>query len=65
MVGENLGFPIVFYPNSNGRVYTKPREKSGRVSFVPEDIHDRQLYILDEIRTNRDINEPIAPTDHL
>jgi hypothetical protein len=47
----------VFYPNSIGRVYTKPWEKSGRVSLVPEDIHDRQLYRLFKIETNGDINE--------
>jgi hypothetical protein len=41
-----LGFPIVIYPNSDGRVYTKPREKYDRVSLVPEDIHDTQLYKL-------------------
>jgi hypothetical protein len=59
-----LGFPIVFYPNSNGRVYTKPWEKSGRVSLVPEDIHDRQLYILSKIRAIRNTNKPTASTDH-
>jgi hypothetical protein len=31
------------------------REKSGRVSLVPEDIHDRQLYKFDRMRTDRDI----------
>jgi hypothetical protein len=54
-VDENWVFPIIIDPNSNGRVYTKPREKSGRVSLVPKDIHDRHLYKLDTIRTNRDI----------
>jgi hypothetical protein len=54
----------MFYPNSNGRVYTKPREKSDRVSLVPEDIHDRQLYILSKIRANRDTNKPTASMDH-
>jgi hypothetical protein len=54
-----LGFPIANSPYLDGRVYTKLREKSGRVSLVPEDIHDRQLYILDKIRTNMDINEPM------
>jgi hypothetical protein len=54
----------VFCPNLNGRVYTKPREKSGRVSLVPEDIHDRQLYILSKIRAIRNANEPTASTDH-
>jgi hypothetical protein len=48
-VDENWFFPIVIYPYSDDRVYTKPREKSGRVSLVPEDIHDRQLYILNKI----------------
>jgi hypothetical protein len=59
-----LGFPIVINPNPDGRVYTKPREKSGRVSLVPEDIHDMQLYKLNKIRTNKAINEPMALIDH-
>jgi hypothetical protein len=59
-----LGFLIIIYPYLNGRVYTKPWEKSGRVSLVPEDIHDRQLYKLNKIRTSRDINEPMTSTDH-
>jgi hypothetical protein len=54
-VDENWVFPIAIHPNSDGRVYTKPWEKSGRVSLVPEDIHDRQLYKLFKIRTNKDI----------
>jgi hypothetical protein len=33
----------------DGRVYTKPREKSGRVSLVPKDIHGKQLYKLNRI----------------
>jgi hypothetical protein len=37
-----------------------PREKSGKVSLVPEDIHDMQWYRLFKIRTNRDINKPMA-----
>jgi hypothetical protein len=40
--------PIIIYPYTNGRVYTKPREKSDRVYLVPEDIHDRQLYKLNK-----------------
>jgi hypothetical protein len=62
-VDENW-VPIVIYPNPDGRLYTKPQEKSGRVSLVPEDIHDRQLYKLKKIRTKRAINIPIASTDH-
>jgi hypothetical protein len=57
-----LGFPIVINFNLDSKVYTKPREKSGRVSLVLEDIHDRQLYILIKIRTDSDINEPMAST---
>jgi hypothetical protein len=57
-------FPIVIYRNSDGRIDTKPREKSGRVSLVPEDIHDKQLYKQNTIRTNRTINEPMVSTDH-
>jgi hypothetical protein len=64
IVDENWFFPIVINPNSYGRLDTKPREKSGRVSLVPEDIHDRHLYKLNKIRTNRDINEPMASSDH-
>jgi hypothetical protein len=48
-VDENWFFPIVNYPNSSHKFYTNPREKSGRVSLVPEDIHDRQLYKLNTI----------------
>jgi hypothetical protein len=59
-----LGFSILIYPNSNGRSDTKPWEKSGRVSLVPEDIHDRQLYKLKNIRTNKAVNEPMVSTDH-
>jgi hypothetical protein len=55
---------MVSYPNLDGIIYTKPRDKSGRVSLVPEDIHDRQLYKLNKIRTNRAINEPITSMDH-
>jgi hypothetical protein len=63
-VDENWVFPIDIYPNSDGRLDTKPREKSGRVSLVPEDIHDRQLYNLNEISINRAINEPMVSTNH-
>jgi hypothetical protein len=59
-----LGFPILIYPNSNGRLDTKPREKSGRVSLVPEDIHDRQLYKVNKTWSNRTIDEPMVSTDH-
>jgi hypothetical protein len=55
-IGFSHRYPSYFRPEG---IYTKPREKSGGVSLVPEDIHDRQLYILDKIRTNRDINEPM------
>jgi hypothetical protein len=64
IVDENWVFPSLSILNSDGRLNTKPREKSGRVSLVPEDIHDRQLYKLNKISTNRDINEPMALTDH-
>jgi hypothetical protein len=64
IVDENWVFPSLFILNSNGRLNTKPREKSGRVSLVPEDIHDKQLYKLKNIRTNKAINEPMVSTDH-
>jgi hypothetical protein len=38
-----------------------PQEKSGRVSLVPEDIHDRQL---NKLNKNKDINAPMASTNH-
>jgi hypothetical protein len=38
-----------------------PWEKSGRVSLVPEDIHNRQLY---KLKKNKDINKPMASTNH-
>jgi hypothetical protein len=64
-VDENWVFPsLSILIQVVGYIYTKPREKSGRVSLVPEDIHDRQLYKLNKIRTNRAINEPMASTDH-
>jgi hypothetical protein len=59
-----LGFPIFIYPNLDNRIYTKPWEKSGRVSLVPKDIHDRKLHKLNKIRTNRDIDEPMASAVH-
>jgi hypothetical protein len=58
-----LGFTIDIYPNSYGRLDTKPREKSGRVSLLPEDIHDRQLYKLNETCRNKAINDLIVLTD--
>jgi hypothetical protein len=61
---RELGFPIAIIPNSDGRVYTMSWEKSGRVSLVPEDIHDRQLYKLNKIWSNQAINEPMVSTDH-
>jgi hypothetical protein len=57
-----IGFSHI-YLHSNGRVYKMPQEKSGRVSLEPEDIHDRQLYILTKTRADRAINKPITPTD--
>jgi hypothetical protein len=57
-------FPIVIYRTSDGRIYTKPREKSGRVSLIPEDIHDGQFYKLYKLRTDRSINKPMALTDY-
>jgi hypothetical protein len=59
-----FGFPIAIYPNSNGGLDTKPREKSGRVSLVPEDIHNRQLYTWTKIWSNRAINDPMVSMDH-
>jgi hypothetical protein len=59
-----LGSLIVIYPNSNGKVYAKPQEKSSRVSLVPEDIHDRQLYKLNKTWHNKAINDPMVSTDH-
>jgi hypothetical protein len=63
-VDENWVFPIDIYPNSDGRLETKPWEKYGRVSLVPEDIHNRHLYKLNKIRSNKAINEPMVTTDH-
>jgi hypothetical protein len=40
-VYENWLFPLLGILNTNGRLDTKPREKSGRVSLEPEDIHGR------------------------
>jgi hypothetical protein len=48
IVNENWVFPSLSILNSNGRLDTKPQEKSDRVSLVPEDIHDRQLYKLNK-----------------
>jgi hypothetical protein len=59
-----LGFPIAIYPYSIGRLDTKPREKSGRVSLVPEDIHDMHLYKLNKIWSNKAINDPMVSMDH-
>jgi hypothetical protein len=59
-----VGFPIVYLSYPDGRLYTKPRDKSGRVSLVPEDIHDMQFYKLYKLRTDRAINKPMALTGH-
>jgi hypothetical protein len=64
IVDENWVFPSISILNSDGRLDTKPREKSGRVSLVPEDIHDRHLYKLNKIRINKAINDPMVSTDH-
>ena len=41
---------------------TSPRKKSGRVSPVPEDIHDRQLNKINKIRTIKINLRPMAST---